>query len=161
MQAVIEKEGNGIIARFDRQYNHSVEKVWDALTENDKLEKWMSNLEIKDLRKDGNIQFHFNDGSGKSFDMKIRDFRERAVLEFEWGDGWVRFESSPEKGGCALILTESISTLSNHTSKDLAGWHVCLDMLGEVLDGRAIDFPMDAWEKWHEEYIIAVKRIDG
>ncbi len=30
MQAVIEKEGNGIIVRFDRLLNHPVEKVWGA-----------------------------------------------------------------------------------------------------------------------------------
>ncbi|AOH56235.1 activator of Hsp90 ATPase 1 family protein [Peribacillus muralis] len=159
MQAAIEKEGIGIIARFERRFNHSVEKVWGALTENDKLEKWMSNLEMKDLRKGGNIQFNFNDESGKSFDMKIRDFRERAVLGYEWGDGWVRFELYPDKDGCSLVLTESIPELNQHTSKDLAGWHVCLDMLRAVLAGRAMDFPMDVWERWHEEYIRAVKRM--
>ncbi|MGZ9819193.1 SRPBCC family protein [Peribacillus simplex] len=161
MQAVIEKEGNGIIARFDRLLNHSVEKVWGALTENDKLEKWMSNLEIKDLRKDGNIKFNFNDGSGKSFDMKIRDFQESAVLDFEWGDGWVRFEVSPEKDECSLVLKESIQPVNDHTPKDLAGWHVCLDMLSDLLDGHHQDFPMGKWEKWHMEYTAAAKRLDG
>ncbi|WP_285765792.1 SRPBCC family protein [Peribacillus sp. SI8-4] len=161
MQAVLEKRGNGLIARFERLFNHSVEKVWGALTENGKLEKWMSNLEMKDLRKDGKLTFHFNDGSGKSFDMKIRDYREFAVLEFEWGEGWVRFELSPEESGCSLTLTESFRTSKEHTAKDLAGWHVCLEMLRAVLDGRAMDFPMDAWESWHEQYTRAVKRIDG
>ncbi|MFJ7928791.1 SRPBCC family protein [Peribacillus sp. NPDC096448] len=160
MQAVIEKEGNGIIARFDRLLNHSVEKVWSALTENDKLEKWMSNLEMKDLRKDGTIKFNFNDGSGKSFDMKIRDFQESAVLDFEWGDGWVRFEVSPEKDGCSLVLKESITPVNDHTAKDLAGWHICLDMFSDLLDGHRQDFPMDEWEKWHKEYTAAVKRMD-
>ena len=69
MQAVIEKEGNGIIARFDRQLDHSVEKVWGALTENDQVGKWMSNLEMKDLRKDGTIKFNMNDGSGDSISI--------------------------------------------------------------------------------------------
>ncbi|MFD9625206.1 SRPBCC family protein [Peribacillus muralis] len=159
MQAEIKKEGIGIIAQFDRLFNHSVEEVWGALTENEKLENWMSNLEIKYLRKDGIITFNFNDGSGKSFDLKIRDFEECTVLEYEWGDGWVRFELSPEKDGCSLVLTESSSKLNDHTAKDLAGWHVCLDMLGEVLDGRQKDFPMNDWAKWHEEYIIAVKML--
>jgi uncharacterized protein YndB with AHSA1/START domain len=161
MQAAIEKEGNGIIARFDRQLDHSVETVWGALTENDQVEKWMSNLEMQDLRKDGTIKFNMNDGSGESFDMKIRDFRESAVLDFEWGDGWVRFEVSPEKDGCSLVLKESIRPVNDHTSKDLAGWHVFLDMLIDLLDGQYKDFPMDEWEKWHKEYTVAVKRIDG
>ncbi|MDQ7863017.1 SRPBCC domain-containing protein [Peribacillus frigoritolerans] len=112
-----------------------------ALTENDKVEKWMSNLEMKDLRKDGTIKFNFNDGSGKSFDMKIRDYRESAVLDFEWGDGWVRFEVSPEKDGCSLVLKEFITPVNDHTSKDLAGWHICLDMFSDLLDGHHQDFP--------------------
>ncbi|MGG4267337.1 SRPBCC family protein [Peribacillus simplex] len=161
MQAAIEKEGIGIIARFDRQLDHSVEKVWGALTENEQVEKWMSNLEMQDLRKDGTIKFNMNDGSGESFDMKIRDFRESAVLEFEWGNGWVRFEVSPEKDGCSLVLKESIRPVNDHTSKDLAGWHVCLDMLGDLLDGQYREFPMEEWEKWHKEYTVAVKCIDG
>jgi uncharacterized protein YndB with AHSA1/START domain len=161
VQAVIETEGDGIIARFERLLNHSVETVWCALTENDKVEKWMSNLEMKDLRKGGTIQFNFNDGSGKSFDMKIRDFQESAVLDFEWGDGWVRFEVSPEKEGCSLVLKESITPVNDHTSKDLAGWHICLDMFSDLLDGHHQDFPMNEWKKWHEEYAAAVKRMDG
>lgn len=37
-------------ARFERLLNHSAEKVWAAITENDKLEKWMPNLEVKELQ---------------------------------------------------------------------------------------------------------------
>ena len=53
MLAVIEKVEGGNIARFERLLKHSVEQVWAVLTENDKLEKWMSNLEIEELRKKG------------------------------------------------------------------------------------------------------------
>ncbi|MGE7758735.1 SRPBCC family protein [Peribacillus sp. NPDC097895] len=161
MQAVIEKDGNGIIARFDRPLCHSMEKVWGALTENDKVEKWMSNLEMKDLRNKGTILFNMNDGTGESFNMKIRDFQEFSVLDFEWGDGWVRFEVSPEEDGCLLVLKESIRPVNDHTAKDLAGWHVCLEMLSDLLDGHYKDFPMDEWEQRHKEYMDAVKRIDA
>ncbi|MGE7765011.1 SRPBCC family protein [Peribacillus sp. NPDC096540] len=160
MLAVIEKGEGGIIARFERLLNHPVEKVWAAITENDKLEKWMSNLEIEELGKEGTIKFNMNDGSGSSFDIKIRDFQKHSVLEFEWGDGWVRFELSPQTDGCLLVLKESIPTLSAHTSKDLAGWHVCLEMLSTLLAGHYIDFPKGEWEKLHEKYIIVVNQIE-
>jgi hypothetical protein len=100
-----------------------------------------------------------NDGTGSSFDIKIRDFQKDSVLEFEWGDGWVRFELSPKSSGCLLVLKEFISILNEHTSKDLAGWHVCLDLLTALLDGHYIDFPKDEWERLYKNYIVAVSKV--
>jgi uncharacterized protein YndB with AHSA1/START domain len=161
MLAVIEKVEGGHIARFDRPLNHSVEKVWAALTENNKLEKWMPNLQVEDLRKGGTIKFNMNDGTGSSFDIKITDYQENSVLEYEWGDGWVRFELYPESKGCLLVLKEFISTINDHTSKDLAGWHVCLDVLSDLLNGHYYaDFPKANWEKWHKKYITSVNKIE-
>jgi uncharacterized protein YndB with AHSA1/START domain len=159
MLAVIEKVEGGYIARFDRQLTHSVEKVWAALTENDKLEKWMPNLQIENLQKEGIIKFNLNDGTGSSFDIRILEFQKYSVLEYEWGDGWVRFELYPKLDGCLLVLKEFINTLIDHTSKDLAGWHICLDILSALLNGHFMDFPKDEWAKFHEKYIDVVNQI--
>lgn len=161
MLAVIEKVEGGYIARYNRPLKHSVEKVWAALTENDKLEKWMPNLEVVHLQQGGTITFNMNDGTGSSFGMNIRDFKEHAVLEYEWGDGWVRFELSSKSDGCLLVLKEFIPELTDHTSKDLAGWHVCLDVFSALLEGRFMDFPKGDWEKWHDKYVDAVDKMKG
>ena len=160
MLAVIEKVEGGHIARYDRPLKHSVEKVWAAITQNDKLDRWMPNLQVVDLKQDGTIKFNMNDGTGNSFDIKIRDYKENEVLEYEWGDGWVRFELHPKPEGCLLVLKEFISTINDHTSKDLAGWHVCLDVLIDLLNGQYhAEFPKESWEKWHQKYVVSVKRI--
>lgn len=159
MLAGIEKVEGGYLARYHRPLKHSVEEVWAALTANDKLEKWMPNLEVTDLQEGGTITFNMNDGTGSSFGMKIRDFEELAVLEYEWGDGWVRFEITPKPEGCLLILKEFIPELTDHTSKDLAGWHVCLDVFAALLEGRVMDFPKGDWEKRHDEYLIVVNEM--
>ncbi|RFU62405.1 SRPBCC family protein [Peribacillus glennii] len=160
MLAVIEKADNGgYFARFERPLKHSVEKVWAALTENDKLEKWMPNLQVDDLRKGGTIKFDMKDGSGTFIDMKILDFEEYSVLEYEWGNDRVRFELYPQPDGCLLVLKEYINTLTDHTSKDLAGWHVCLDAFSALLEGRFMDFPKAEWEKWHDKYAASVKQM--
>ena len=162
MLAVIEKVEGGHIARYDRPLKHSVEKVWAAITQNDKLVRWMPNLQVVDLKQDGTIKFNMNDGTGNSFDIKIRDFKENEVLEYEWGDGWVRFELHPKPEGCLLVLKEFISTINDHTSKDLAGWHVCLDVLIDLLNGEyhAV-FPKENWEKWHQKYVVSVKELSN
>jgi uncharacterized protein YndB with AHSA1/START domain len=162
MLAVIEKVEGGHIARYDRPLKHSVEKVWAAITQNDKLGKWMPNLQVVDLRNGGTIKFNMNDGTGSTFDIKIRDYKENEVLEYEWGDGWVRFELYPKPEGCLLVLKEFISTINDHTSKDLAGWHVCLDIMLDLLNGDYYsEFPKENWEKWYQKYVIYVKQLNN
>ncbi|MGG0187873.1 SRPBCC family protein [Bacillus rhizoplanae] len=159
MLAVVEKFEDGYVATYNRPLHHSVEKVWATLTENGKLEKWMPNLQVVDFRKGGIIKFNMNDGTGKSIDISIIDFRELEYLQYEWGEGWVRFELFPKDDGCLLVLKEYIPTLSDHTSKDLAGWHVCLDMFSTLLDGQYMDFPKGEWEKWHEKYVRIIQQL--
>lgn len=160
MLAVLKKNESGYIARFERSLNHSATEVWEALTENGKLRKWMPNLQVEDLSKGGVIKFNMNDGTGSSFDIKIRDYKQNKVLEYEWGDGWVNFEISPKSDGCELVLNEFIPTVNDHTPKDLAGWHVCLDLLVHLLRGHYYDeFPKEDWEKWYEKYVVSVDQI--
>ena len=67
--------------------------------------------------------------------------------------GWdvIRFELYPENDGCALILLEKVKTITEQTKKDLAGWHVCLDVIIALLDGETFQRD-DAWKEWHEKY---------
>jgi uncharacterized protein YndB with AHSA1/START domain len=159
MLAVVEQKEDGYIATYNRPLNHSVEKVWATLTQNDKLQKWMPNLEIVDLRKGGTIKFNMNDGTGNSFDISILEFEKQSYLQYEWGEGWVRFELSPKDNGCLLVLKEYIPTLSDHTPKDLSGWHVCLIMFSAVLEGKYMEFPKGEWEKWYEKYIKVINQL--
>jgi len=157
MLATIKKSDLGFLAKFERKFENSVEAVWAVLIENDKLAKWMSNLKVMDLRKGGVIQFDMQDDSGTFIDMEIIDFKHGTVLEFVWGEDRVRFEVHATEDQTNLTLTEYIGTLTDHTAKDLAGWHVCLDMFAAVLADQPIDFPMDRWQKWYENYQVAVE----
>lgn len=161
MLANIEKIGTGYIARFERSLSHSLDEAWAALTENALLEKWMSNLEIVSLQKGGIIKFNMNDGTGTSMEMTIIDFQEKSVLEFEWGEDHVRFEIHTQKDGCFLVLKEYISQLTDHTPKDLAGWHVCLDVMSTLLNGHLIEFSTDEWQKWFEQYTSLVNQLNS
>jgi uncharacterized protein YndB with AHSA1/START domain len=62
MLAVIQRVEKGYTARFERHLKHSVEKVWAMLTENDKLKKWFSELEVDNLRVGGIIKFNMPAG---------------------------------------------------------------------------------------------------
>ncbi len=161
MLATIQKQQNNYVVKFNHPLSHSVEAVWAVLTENEKLQKWMNNLEIIDLRKNGKIRFNMNDGTDASMEITITDYVESEVLEFDWGKDTVRFELSPTSSGSILVLVESIRELTEHTPKDLAGWHVCLNLLSDLLNGTVHEaFPMEEWQKWFAEYKQLVDDVE-
>ncbi|WP_019119553.1 SRPBCC family protein [Brevibacillus massiliensis] len=157
MLADIEKAENGYIARFERHFRHSVEEVWAFLTENEKLAKWFSELQVEDLREGGLIKFDMQDGTFA--EMKILELSTHSVLEYTWGDDIVRFELYPEADGCLLVFIEKIKVMTAHTPKDLAGWHVCLEVISALLDGRTVESRKAEWEKWYEKYVRATAEV--
>ncbi|NIK78979.1 uncharacterized protein YndB with AHSA1/START domain [Paenibacillus castaneae] len=161
MIASLQKTNDGYLAQFDRTLQYSIESVWAALTENDKLAIWMPNLQVEQLRKGGVIKFDMKDGTGKYIDIEITDCQPNSVLEFTWGNDHVRFELTPKPEGSLLVLKEYISSINDHTSKDLAGWHICLDLLSALLDGHVMEFPKDEWQQWYEQYAVVVKQLQG
>ncbi len=157
MLAQLAKDGEGFTARFEREYPHAPEDVWAYLTDNDKLQVWFSELRVEELGQGGRLTFDMGDGTFET--MSILDYEEGSVLEYVWGEDVVRFELSPVAGGTRLLLIEKISALTPHTPKDLAGWHVCLDVVGALLDGRDIPYRKEMWEKEHAEYSALTDKL--
>ncbi len=124
MLAVIDKQGNEYVVQFERYFSYSIEEVWSVLTENSKLKKWMSNLQIESLKIGGIIKFDMMDGSFINID--ILECQLNSVLEFTWDKDRVRFEIHKDENCTLLLLKEYIHELTDHTPKDIAGWHICL-----------------------------------
>lgn len=150
MLATLQQTKDGYVARFERHLKHSVEKVWASLTENDKLQKWFGELSIDDLREGGIIKFDMQDGTFE--EMTILELKLHSVLEYTWGEDQVRFELYPEPNGCRLVLIEKINKLTDQSPKDLAGWHVCLNVIEAILDGQEVGPRKTAWEELYKEY---------
>ncbi|KON88261.1 activator of Hsp90 ATPase 1 family protein [Sporosarcina globispora] len=157
MIASLKKESNGYTARFERMLNHSREEVWAMLTDNNQLKKWFPELQAEELKNGGKFKFDMGDGSYE--EMKIIGFEEHAILEYTWGKDIVRFELNEIKGGTELNLIEKISEITDHTPRDLAGWHVCLDVICRLLEGKSLDSRSEEWETWYDEYKIATETI--
>ncbi|KKZ92964.1 hypothetical protein B4147_2200 [Bacillus wiedmannii] len=157
MIAEIQKVTDGYIVKFERQFPYKIEEVWSVLTENSKLKKWMSNLQIESLKTNGVIKFDIMDGSFINID--ILECQVNAVLEFTWGKDRVRFEIHKEENGTLLLLKEYIHDLTDHTPKDIAGWHICLDLFSSVLKGEEKEFSKDGWQQWFEIYNVKVLEV--
>jgi uncharacterized protein YndB with AHSA1/START domain len=156
MIARIEKVNNNYLAIYERNLSHPVEEVWSYLTDNEKLPKWFSELRVDELREGGVIKFDMGDGT---FDeLTILDLKLNSILEFSWWADAVRFELSPESGGSCLRLIEKIHTITEHTPRDLAGWHVCLDVIEALLDDRSIE-RKEEWKYWYEKYVKEIEKV--
>lgn len=114
-------------------------------------------MQVDDLRVGGVIKFDMQDGTFE--EMNILEVETNAVLSYTWGEDRVRFELEPVSGGTRLILIEQLTKLTDHTPKDLAGWHVCLDKIKALLDGKKLDSRNSEWEKWYKAYTEALNRM--
>jgi len=56
------------------------------------------------------------------------------------------------KEGCFFQLTEYTKESNGNAAKDLAGWHKCLELFGDLAKVQKIAFSMERWENWHDEY---------
>ncbi|PFB31960.1 activator of Hsp90 ATPase 1 family protein [Bacillus cereus] len=159
MIAEIEKVTDEYIVNFERQFSYTIEEVWSVLTENSKLKKWMSNLQIESLKTGGIIKFDMMDGSFINID--ILECQLNTVLEFSWGKDRVRFEIHKEEQGTLLLLKEYIHEFTDHTPKDIAGWHICLNLFSSVLEGKEKEFSKDEWQQWFETYKDKILEVRG
>ncbi|MEK3944167.1 SRPBCC family protein [Paenibacillus sp. FSL H3-0310] len=157
MLANIQKEDQHYVARFERQLKHSATEIWSYLTENEKLALWFSELKIEDLREGGLIKFDMQNGT--FVDMEITALLHQSIFEFTWAEDLVRFELYPNSEGCLLVLNETLQTLTPHTPRDLAGWHVCLEVIQHLLEGTTLESRKDEWNKWYEQYREAISKL--
>ncbi|MOA13555.1 hypothetical protein D3C78_1336140 [compost metagenome] len=98
-------------------------------------------------------------GDGSFEKMTILELKPLSVLEYTWDKDRVRFELSGTDGGCRLVFIEKLAKITDHTPRDLAGWHVCLDVIAALLDDKAVGSRKEEWEKWHVEYREAVSML--
>ncbi|WP_339173863.1 SRPBCC family protein [Paenibacillus sp. FSL H7-0943] len=157
MLANIQKEDQHYVARFERQLKHSATEIWSYLTENEKLALWFSELKIEDLREGGLIKFDMQNGT--FVDMEITALQHQSIFEFTWAEDLVRFELYPNSEGCLLVLNETLQTLTPYTPRDLAGWHVCLEVIQHLLEGTTLKSRKDEWNKWYEQYREAISKL--
>lgn len=150
MIAEIQRLEQGYIACSERHIEHSVTDVWAMLTDNEKLEKWFQELRVGELCEGGFMEFDMSEG--KFEQLEILEYKALAVLAFDWFGDTVRFKLSPEPKGCLLTFTEKFNIITDQTIKDLAGWHICLDVIESLLNDKPMLAREEEWKKCYEKY---------
>jgi uncharacterized protein YndB with AHSA1/START domain len=142
--------------RFDRRIAHPVTAVWAALTEPEQLGEWFPSAVAGELRPGGRLTFTFVGRDLPPMDGEVTAFEPPSALEFSWGGDRLRFELTPAEGGAETELRFTVLLdAADKAARDGAGWDVCLDQLGAVLDGadeQARDAIARRWRAYYDEY---------
>jgi uncharacterized protein YndB with AHSA1/START domain len=152
MDGQLEHVDNRWQLRFVRTLPHPPEKVWRALTEPEHLATWFPS-EINGERATGApLRFVFP-GGGPTVDGEMITYDPPSVLEYRWGSETLRYDLTPSGDGCVLTFVNRFDEVGKG-SRDAAGWHSCLDLLGYDLDGEKAPWkPRERWQQVHAVYV--------
>lgn len=147
---------------YERRLNHPIDRVWQALTDYDQLKKWFGLIRFPETPGTGFI-LDYPHGN-VTFEAVLKTRKPMELLEYDWFDeddgksSVVRWQLREEGPGQTLITIEQTGIRKELRSWG-PGWHLHLDMLTEVLDGKVDVFIwrpeiMDAYRSEYTRYEV-------
>jgi hypothetical protein len=131
MTGALENIDNRPTLRFERRYEHGVERVWRAITDPDELRHW------------------FPPGE----ELEVTESEPPRLLAGSWYGDELRFELRPDGEGCVLVFTHAFDD-RNKAARDAAGWDRCFVRLEALLRGEPMSEKesLEDWSEVHERY---------
>jgi uncharacterized protein YndB with AHSA1/START domain len=132
--------------RFERHLDHSVERVWRAITQPAELGQWF--VAAVDWKPEAGEVFEVGGESGQ-----ITELEAPTLIAYGWGGEQFRFELRPDDDGCLLVFTHVFDERAKG-AQHAAGWEVYLKRLDVHLDGGFLseEEGHEAWSELHERY---------
>jgi uncharacterized protein YndB with AHSA1/START domain len=151
-------DGRDILS-YERRLEHSVERVWRAITKPEEIVQWLAEAELEPVEGGTVVLRWLNTPEQTVARGTVTVFEPPQVLELDTDvHGILRWELEEDGDGCRLIFTASLPAEAEPNLKVLAGWHIHLDHLGEALDGRPQDWSrwmddqLPQWQIYHDRY---------
>lgn len=141
----VTKEADGFQVRFERVFAHSIDKVWDAITNPEKMKYWFTDIELE-LKAGAKVTFHFRDEAKTTSYGKVISVDKPGKFVWMWETeqaDWELFAEGPAR--CRVVLTYS-KLDAKFAGKAPAGFHVLLDRLTETLDDDTKIYPFGTEE---------------
>jgi uncharacterized protein YndB with AHSA1/START domain len=147
-QLRLEGERRGI--RFERRYDAAPQEVWSALTEPERMARWLAEAEL-DLRVGGAYALRFSDEEDQTAVGEILAVEPERLLELTWEypgepNTVVRFELRPDGDGTILVLDHR-GLPAEAAPGYGGGWHAHLDSLEAHLGQEGVP---DWWGRYRE-----------
>jgi uncharacterized protein YndB with AHSA1/START domain len=155
--AEVRKDGDNWTLIVIRDMRHPPATVWKALTDPAQLREWAPFDADRSLASVGPVKLS-TVAAPKPIISETQVTRADAprLLEYRWGDNDMRWELEPYGSGTRLTLWHNIDR--RYISMGAAGWHICLDVLAGLVDGKPLgrivggDAMKFEWQRLHAEY---------
>lgn len=134
-------ESNGrYVLRFERLFHLNPEDVFHVITNPSYFTQWypFATGEM-DLRLGGKIAF--DDGEGTTYSGTITELEKPYLFGFREMADLINISLQEEDKGCRMIFTHTFDD-DSWAVNTAAGWHRCLDVLVQIVNGKSI--------KWHD-----------
>jgi uncharacterized protein YndB with AHSA1/START domain len=114
--------------RFERRLEHSIDRVWRAVTEPDELRQWFVS-EVPWTPVAGEV-FEAGGETGR-----ITALDPPHLIAWTWGMERYSFELAPQGDGCRLVFTHVFNPDLGPDWQHAAGWETYLNRLDAHLAG--------------------------
>ena len=156
--AEVRKDGDNWTLVLVRELPHAPALVWRALTEPAQLKEWAPFDADRNLASPGPVKLTtVGIPTPQVSESTVKRAEAPKLLEYEWGGNDLRWQLEPAGSGTRLTLWHNIDR--RFISWGAAGWHVCLDVLGRLLDGQPIGrivgaeaMKFEGWQRLTAEY---------
>ena len=150
---IIRQDGS-FKATLERTFSHPQERVWDMLTQPDRLLDWLAPGTLE-LKLGGAAKLNFVD-SGIVIDSTLSAFDAPNLIEYSWsGPGEperpLRWQLEAQGDGCKLSLTVTTPD-DEDIARSCAGWEAHLMMLLAAIEGVPIKFPFERFVETRKAY---------
>lgn len=141
-----------------RDLRHPPATVWAALTEPEQLAAWSPYTADRNLGTPGEATLTMVDAeTSVELAAVVHRADPPALLEYSWGADLLRWELAATGAGTRLTLCHTVKD-RDWLAKAAAGWHLCLVVAEQLLDGRPIgpirgnDARNYGWDQLHDAY---------
>lgn len=138
------RDGDRRGLRFVRTFPHPRTTVWAALTESEHLRHWMPADLVGERHVGAAVELPFwpevvaRHGLTETvLHGTVEAWEPPGLASWTWGGDVLRFELEEVAGGTRLTFTTWLVSPEDASTSDTAsGYHLCLDLLADALDGR-------------------------
>jgi uncharacterized protein YndB with AHSA1/START domain len=156
--ADVKKDGDKWTLILVRELRHSPDSVWRALTDPAQISEWAPFDADRNLSTVGPAKLAtIGAPTSQVSDCIVKRAEAPSLLEYTWGGADLRWQLEPHERGTRLTLWHNID--HRFISWGAAGWHICLDVLGELLAAQPIGRIVGAdaikfggWQRLNVEY---------